>query len=271
LPEVQVPELGLVEDGEQANPRYGVNAARDFRRSPRKDTYMKSWAFSVATIALLSGLYLILRHKKWVSGTWIVCLALAVFAGASLNIGTLFSVGDAFKYSQVTQQLSALSNTVQALRISVVQSVVLTQQINQTVNMVTEVRKEVADMRELIRNLYDRARTETIQASDTNRLTFLDKSDGAHMVAIQLSDCPVPKSVTVVAQTSSKQFPVLATSDLSLGNFLLINWDKSSQGFEACSYTVSYISDLGRTNRYTSITTNGNQLLLDGCPMMIKP
>ena len=70
-------------------------------------------------------------YKRWKAGAWISCLAIAVFAGSSLNIGTLFSVGDAFKYSQVNQQLTSLSNAVNNLRVDMVQSVVFTQQISQ--------------------------------------------------------------------------------------------------------------------------------------------
>lgn len=226
---------------------------------------MTLWAYIIATVSLICGITAMFAYKRWKAGAWISCLAIAVFAGSSLNIGTLFSVGDAFKYSQVNQQLSSLSNNVNNLRMEMVQSVVFTQQISQTVNMVTEVKREVADIRLLIAEMYSRVHTETIYPNDEGRLLFMKKEDGANIVILKATYAPIPKSIFVVAQhPSGSQIPLLTSSINPYKNILVITWAPGPNDVvKDYTYSISYTRDVDQTNIFKSISIEDSKLIAD--------
>ncbi len=223
---------------------------------------MTFWAYGIATVGFCSGMCLMFLLKKWKIGAWLTCVSLAVFAGASINIHNLVSVDDAFKY-EIKQQMSTLSNDVAGLNVRMVQSMVLTQQIVQTVNLVTEVKKEVADIREMITGLYDRTRTETVRPGESNRLWYVEKKDGAHVTVLRLEQAFLRQSVSVVAFGKGQQIPILPTSLTSYRNILTIPWDSAAPSYTAMSYIVTYTLDPNNTNLYDRIAIQEDSLLLD--------
>lgn len=228
---------------------------------------MTFWAYVIATVGFCVGMYLIFLLKKWKIGAWIACLSLAVFAGASINIQNLVSVDDAFKY-QVQQQVSAISNDVGALKVQMV----LTQQIVQTVNLVTEVKKEVADIRETIAQLYERTRTEQVLTTDSNKLSYLEKKDGAHVAIIRLKNVPIRQSVNALAYSGDgEQIPILPMSMSTYRNVLTVTWKSSAAGYEKLSYIVTYTLDRNETNLYDTVGIQGDELLLGGQLCVIFP
>jgi hypothetical protein len=149
-----------------------------------------------------------------------------------------------------------------------VQSIVLTQQISQTVNMVTDVRKEITDVRSLVREFFDRTRIENIQASDTNRLFFYEKADGAQIIGVRLENCPMEKSISGTARSDALgQIPLIASSMMPVSNFIFIKWSHASRCTNF-SYTISYVINPDKTNHYESAAVKGQILYLDNRPIM---
>lgn len=167
---------------------------------------MKMWAYLAASIGLIIGLLLILRpkDKKWKHGLWFVSISLAVFFGGNLNIGNLFPISDSFNY---TKQLQALSNDVTRLTaiLHVQQSqsqslsVIVTNINNNVTQVSTQVVKEVADVKELIADLYSRTHVEQIEPTDTNKLMFLKDMafENEYGLCFLLKESPTPNSVNV--------------------------------------------------------------------------
>lgn len=233
---------------------------------------MTLWAYIIASVSLLCGITAMFAYKRWKAGAWISCLAIAVFAGSSLNIGTLFSVGDAFKYSQVNQQLTSLSNAVNNLRVDMVQSVVFTQQISQTVNMVTEVKREVADIRVLISELYSRVYTEKFHPDDEDRIAIVQKEDGANLVVLKTAYAPIPNSVIAVSQHPSRgQSPILTTPMPPFNNLLLVTWASGPKAdIEDYIYNLSYTRDIEQTNLCKSIRVVESNLVVDNITIIMS-
>jgi len=225
---------------------------------------MTLWAYGIATVGFFAGMYLVLILKKWKIGAWIACLSLAVFAGASINIHNLVSVDDAFKY-EVRQQVSVISNDVGKIKIQMVQSMVLTQQIVQTVNLVTQVQKEVADVRETISELYKRTRIEQVLSTDSNKVFFLEKKDGALEAIIRLQNSPIPESISALAYSSDGgQMPLLPLSIVSFRNILAIVWKTPAIENRKASYCITYVLDPKNTNLYDKVEIRDGKLVLDG-------
>ena len=145
-----------------------------------------------------------------------------------------------------------------------VQSMVLTQQIVQTVNLVTEVRKEVADIREMITGFYDRTRTEQVLTTESNKLWYLEKKDGAHVAILRLEQPPIKQSMSVLAFGAGQQIPLLPASLLCYRNVLAIMWKSSASDYVKMSYMVTYTLDPNNTNLYDRVEVQGDELLLDG-------
>ena len=224
---------------------------------------MTFWVYGISTFAFFIGVFIILKFKKWQLGGWITCLSLAIFAGASINIRNLISVDDAFKY-EVTQQVSAISNEIGNVKIQLTQSMVVTQQISQTVNLVTEVKKEVADIREMVDELYKRTRIEQIQSTDTNRMWFLQKKDGAHVTVMRLEQPPIPQSLSALAfHGDSPSIPILPLSMNFYRNIITVVWLPSATKYQNMSYNVTYVVDPNSSNVYDKVEIHDDILTLD--------
>jgi len=231
---------------------------------------MTIWAYGIATVALFIGVHLMLKHKKWKIGSCIACLSLLVFLGGSLNIRNLISVEDAFK---LTQQVSAISNEVARINMTQItqmtQSMVLTQQINQTVNTtvndIVQVKKEIAGIRETIVEMYKRTTFEYIRSMDTNRLWFFDKPDGGHITFVRLEHCPIHQSISAMAQGSDVgQIPLVPNSINPFGNILGITWGASVNDYSNYSYAITYVIDPDMTNLLDKAERRGTRFYFDG-------
>jgi hypothetical protein len=66
-----------------------------------------------------------------------------------------------------------------------------------TQNEIIEQQKQIEGVEFLIRNLFEKTRSERFSSSDTNRVFFIKKNDDATVAFIKLNKCPIPKSVSI--------------------------------------------------------------------------
>jgi hypothetical protein len=107
------------------------------------------WAYIIATIGMGCGIFVILKGYKWKIGTWIICISLSVFVGGKLQIENL--VSNTFN---ITERLGGIESKIQELEVTVNQTVALKNEMSQTVNVITEVKKEIANINETIAQYY---------------------------------------------------------------------------------------------------------------------
>lgn len=236
---------------------------------------MKTWAFLFASIGVLFGIWIMVRDKKWQIGSWLVGLSMAVFFGASVQIQSLISVSDAFKYQQqvavLTNQVAALSSNVVFLQVQVTQALAIAQSQqqhqaqgqSQTINLITQVQKEVADVRETVSGMLKLYQSEKFIASDTNRFATFAKGDGGNVVFCKLDYVPFAGSVQVIVQLPGLQVPIIGQSLTSQANLIAFILAK---GVDVNNVTVfvAYLRDPENKNRFDLRSwVNQNRLLLN--------
>lgn len=154
----------------------------------------KIWAFAAATIGLLAGVYAI-RKTHWKSGAWLLCCSLLVFAGGAVTIGSLSpSVSDSFNF---TQQLAGVTNQLAMLQFQVSQTIGMKQEVSQTVNVITKVEREIANIKESIKQFYDHARGTIFRKKDKGERVRVFRTNNTTVVYFELDDIPLPQSVII--------------------------------------------------------------------------
>jgi len=221
----------------------------------------------IAAIAAMGfGAWMIYKrdvYKQYKWGAWIIIFALGVLLAGNINVGSVLSVSDAFKYER---QIQALSNQLQTVTVQLAQTTVITNQINNTIQNVVEVRKEVADVRQLVVELFERKRAEIVRPSQTNDYYIHTKQDSAFIVILRLQHRPVAKSVVVTAvHSDGTQMPLLPSSMHNFQNLLTVNW---GIGTDASNfwYSVEYLTETSEKDSkvYTEIDVRDGVLWLDG-------
>ena len=81
---------------------------------------MTMWAYLMATVAMLFGLYLALRPKdrNLKCGVWCIVLSLAVFFSGNLTITNLLPISGSFNYTKQIQELSNQVSRITSTRCS---------------------------------------------------------------------------------------------------------------------------------------------------------
>ena len=160
---------------------------------------IKIWAYVVATISVLIGIWC-LKNKKWSIGRWIICLSLAIFISGNINIGQISpSISNSF--NKLGYRMKAVETKVKDLDIRVEQKIALQQQIAQNVTFVTEIKKEIANLNEAIKQIYEYGTREIFAKNDIGKRVMVFKRVGGAgnhtIIYFQLQFIPINNSVVL--------------------------------------------------------------------------
>lgn len=152
------------------------------------------WAYVLATAGIVLGGYFV-KQKQWKPACWIICFALLIVAGGNIQIREVSpSISDAFK---ITKEISAITNQLATLNVQVLNTVAMKQEVSQTVTLVTKVEKEIADIREAIKQFYAHSRGDLFCQKDNGGRVKIFNTNNVTVVYFQLKEIPVPESIVL--------------------------------------------------------------------------
>jgi hypothetical protein len=203
--------------------------------------------------------FLIVKDKRrWKLACWIGCFSLLVFAGGSIDIQNLSpSVSDSFN---IRREITGITNRIANLQVRVNQAVSMKQEVSQTVNVITKVEKEIANIKEAINQLYSRLRVEVFRPSQVgDQFCGWAYSNKASWVALRLHGCPVQGSVQGIWDNR----PLYPTSMRTFENVLVYVFEGSETPTNKI-FSVSYMLDPDRTNLFRRLDVRDDTLYIDG-------
>ena len=128
-------------------------------------------------------------------GRTLAILVATILLGSILVIAVAFLSSVGSRLAETKLEMSSLTNQLAELRIDVRQAVTMKQEVSQTVNVITKVEKEIANIKEAIKQLYERIRTDVFRSSETEKRCSFKKLGGGVVVALRLSGCPIRESI----------------------------------------------------------------------------
>jgi len=155
---------------------------------------IKIWAYSFATLGFFVGVWLF-KKEKWKAGAWIICCSLLIFLGGNIEIGQINpQITDSFNF---IQRMNALEKELDNVQINLKQAISMKQEVQQTVNIITRVEKEIANMKEATKELYGMYSGELFQKKELgDKAQIFDYGTG-RAVVLELSNIPIGKSVLI--------------------------------------------------------------------------
>ena len=204
---------------------------------------------------MICGIFVLLKEYKRKLGTWIICFSLSIFVGGNLQIENL--VSNTFN---ITEKIKGIESKIQKLDIKVNQTVALKNEMSQTVNVITEVKKEIENIHEAIEEFYKQTLLEIFTKKDLGKRVMVCDSMGMRVVCFQLKKIPIYKSVSLTNERGTVSPSVLNfTSNILLfrtndktetilakeKHFFSIYYTKDYRHSDAQLYTVEGMQCLG--------------------------
>ena len=184
---------------------------------------LKIWAFSFATIGVLSGIFA-LKNKKWKTATWIICLSLLVFVGENIRFNDINpSVSNSFNF---TKEIADIKSGIKNIKLDVKQAIALKQEINQTVTVVTRVEKEIVNIKEAIQQIYNQATGEIFEADQLNNtVRIFGQNKKRRVIYFELKNIPIINSIEITSQSG-------AASPATFSSLKNIVYHRTSEKFD---------------------------------------
>lgn len=159
------------------------------------------WAYVFATIGILTGLYAF-KNKQWKPGAWIICISLLIFAGGNIRIDQFSpSVSNSFNF---TEQIDGIKSDLAKVKLNITQAIDLKQEVSQTVNVITKVEKEIANIKETIQQIYNQTTRELFLEKDLDStVKVFDQNGKKRIVYFQLNNIPIHNSVEITHQNGA--------------------------------------------------------------------
>ena len=154
---------------------------------------LKFWAYAIATLGTGFGIWCIVEKRNWKWGSWFIIISLGIFFGGNLNIGTIVSVTNSFN-----KKIEGINEKIGSLDLRVAQVLKLEQKITQNVTLVTEVKKEITNIQEVIGQMYQNSKTEIFHEKDLDlRVKVFEVPDKGSVLYFQLENVPIANSVSL--------------------------------------------------------------------------
>lgn len=208
--------------------------------------------FIIGVILILTGLWSLVRreNRDAKSGLLLIGFGLPCILGSQF----VQKIGVEHSFNISSTPMVSVSNKVEILN-----------------QQVIEVRKEVADVKVLMRRIYDSTRTDVIYSWTTNKVRVLQCPSGLY-VALKLDRVFLPHSTQVFASTAG--YPTSSLEPLgcqSTNNVILYFYPTVRQLTEPFVWAVTYIVDEDHTNVVRNIEFKNGSLLLDDVSWITIP
>ena len=204
----------------------------------------KIWAYCAASLGIIVSLYLFSK-KQYKYGCLIMCFSFAVFIGGSLNIGKISGIENSF--NAMKENLKQAEKRVDDLDIKITQAISLKQEVTQTVNLVTEVRKEIANIKEAVHQQYAAFKTELFKKADLGKriATYPNplSPEKSYVILFELKTIPEENSVQIA---DDKGMYAPATTFSVTSNVIAVRRTGTSDSYlkdDNEFYVVKYIPD----------------------------
>ena len=225
---------------------------------------MTIWAYLIATISIIFGLYLALRpkQKKIKYGFWCIVFSLAVFISGNLTINNLLPITESFNYSKQIQGLSnQLSNVSNKFQANQAQWQTQSVSITNIINNITMVQKEVADTKSILTNLYAHTCIEQIKPTDAKKAHFVPDIaiPDEYGLLLLLLQQPIPNSVSVSLISDQESLilpPVLYTV---FKNMIAFSGTGTPTNYKNATFVVSYVPNPFCATNDVLILSNSHQ------------
>ena len=204
---------------------------------------LKLYAYAMAGVCILAAFYFIEKgHFKY--GFWIIVISLTVFVGGAINIDKIINVSG---------ELKILNNEVKGLETKVQQVLNLKQEISQTVsntvNVVTEVKKEIANIQETIQQFYKHLKVERFYLYDTENVWINSTGKGSE-ITFRLEYVPIEHSLSIVKiKGGSTTGIVSSVPEYAYDNTITFHTDEEINSLFAPldeEYMVTYFPDMSK-------------------------
>ncbi len=140
----------------------------------------------------------------------------------SLAIGVVIANHDVIKKLKIGDlEVEMIKKDIENLKVKIEQSLSIKQQITTVVNNITEVQKEIADIKEYVHQHYGLYRREIFRKVDKdNRIAILENpKDGNSVIFFELKLAPEPNSVVISDQSTvapSSSFEIVSSNIIKL-------------------------------------------------------
>jgi uncharacterized protein (UPF0335 family) len=162
--------------------------------------FYKYWAYFFASIGIIIGIYSI-KNKKWKIASWIICFSLLIFIGGNVQLGDINSFID--NSFNITKRFKDVESSLENLNLEMNQVLALKQDISQTVNLITKVEKEIADIKETIKQFYSYFKGELFSKEDIDKRVKIFHSGKFTVIYFQLETIPIKESVILTHQNGT--------------------------------------------------------------------
>ena len=162
----------------------------------------KIWAYLFASIGVILG-GISMKNKKWKIGAWIICFSLLVFVGDHVKIGDISpSITDSFNIMK--KEVDDVKSDLKALKVDINQAIALKQEVSQTVNVITKVQKEIANIKEATQQIYSQTKGEMFYENNLgDTVKIFEQGKKMRVIYFQLKNSPISNSVEVTNQNGT--------------------------------------------------------------------
>ena len=133
------------------------------------------------------------RHPGRTLGLLLANIVLA----SVLVVAVAFLSNLGSKLGQAQEKVTAISAQLAELKVDVRQAVSLKQEVSQTVNVITKVEREIADMKEAIGEFYNLSSGEAFRAKDKGGRVQTFTTNGLTFVYFELQKIPLQQSISI--------------------------------------------------------------------------